>query len=196
MFVVGGGESVADQNVELLRGHRVVAINSSFAAVPFADVLFFGDGRWFARNRRDVLAKFSGHLVTVDNNPKAAGIIGDKEAAARGAQVLRKSREWSDDPGAAFVRRTSTTGAINKEVNAGERLFVLLGIDGTGGHHHAPHPWATRKGWADEQAQDFAAMNAALTGRGVEIFNASPISVYDFWPRADFREFLNGRAAA
>jgi len=64
VFVVCGGPSVETQNLELLRGRRVVVINSSCYAVPWADLLFFGDSRWFRENRTAV-ANFGGMVVTV-----------------------------------------------------------------------------------------------------------------------------------
>jgi hypothetical protein len=183
IFLVGGGPSVAGQNIELLRGRKVIAVNSSFVTVPFADVLFFGDGRWWNLNRGAVLRDFKGEIVTV-----ASESMGDKEAASR-LCLLKKSLEWSDDPQTAFVRRTSVTGAINFGYHRGARKFVLLGIDGgpINGktHHHDPHPWAQPVNWPVEQLKDFTAMADALKTRGVEIVNASPGSAVKLWPIVD-----------
>jgi hypothetical protein len=183
IFLVGGGPSVAGQNIKLLRGRKVIAVNSSFVIVPSADVLFFGDGRWWNLNREVVLRDFKGEIVTV-----ASESIGDKEAASR-LRLLKKSLEWSDDHGTAFVRRTSVTGAINFGYHRGARKFVLIGIDGgpVNGktHHHKPHPWAQPPSWPSEQLKDFTAMADALKTRGVSIVNASPGSAVKLWPIVD-----------
>ena len=44
-FIVGGGPSVLGQDLDALRGRRVIVINSSVYAVPGADFLFFDDHR-------------------------------------------------------------------------------------------------------------------------------------------------------
>ena len=43
VFIVAGGASVLEHDLEALRGRRVIVINSSVHAVPFADYLYFGD---------------------------------------------------------------------------------------------------------------------------------------------------------
>lgn len=178
VFIVGGGRSVADQNLELLRGRKVIAINSSFAVVPFADVLFFGDARWWNENRNSVIDGFKGNLVTAP---------GEEIKAHARLTILKNTLEWSDDPNAAFVRRTSVTGAINWAFHHwAARRFVLLGVDGGpirgATHHHAPHKWTLPETWVAEQRKDFEALDEALKARGVEVVNASPGSSVPFWP--------------
>jgi hypothetical protein len=194
VFVVGGGPSVAGHNIELLRGRKVIAINSSFAVVPFADVLFFGDGRWWNQNRRGVLDDFKGQIVTV-----ASESMGDGEGAPR-FRLLKKTLEWSDDPEAAFVRRTSVTGAINWAFHHwAARWFVLLGVDGGPvkgvTHHHKSHPWGLPETWVADQRKDFETLDAALTARSVEVINASPGSSVPFWPVMSLVEYLAAETA-
>jgi hypothetical protein len=189
VFVVGGGPSVAGQNIELLRGRKVIAINSSFAVAPFADALFFGDGRWWNLNRRAVLDGFKGQIVTV-----AEESMGDEEAAPR-LRLLKKTLEWSDNPEAAFVRRTSVTGAINWAFHHWPaRRFVLLGVDGGpvkgATHHHKPHPWQIPSTWVGDQRRDFEALDVALKARGAEVINASPGSSVPFWPVMSLEDYL------
>ena len=62
----------------------------------------------------------------------------------------------------------------------------MLGADG-GPHgkarsHHAPHPWAQKKGCWDEQYWDLGTTVAPLAALGVEVVNASPGSRWDLWP--------------
>lgn len=173
----------------MLRGRKVIAINSSFMAVPFADVLFFGDGRWWNLNRRAVLDGFKGQIVTV-----AEESMGDKEAAPR-LCLLTKTLLWSDDPEAAFVRRTSVTGAVNWAFHHwSARKFVLLGVDGGPvkgrTHHHEPHPWAIPSTWVVDQRKDFEALDGALKARGVEVINASPGSSVPLWPITSLAGYL------
>src|SRR5262245_64746309 len=65
VFIVGGGPSVLGQDLEALRGRRVIVINSSCFAMPWADLLYFGDWRWWheAENQAAV-ASFAGRVVS------------------------------------------------------------------------------------------------------------------------------------
>ena len=49
-YIVAGGPSVAWQDLGLLRGRRVIAVNSSWEAVPWAAILLFADLRWWQAN--------------------------------------------------------------------------------------------------------------------------------------------------
>jgi len=189
---VAGGPSVIDQPLDLLRGHRVIAINSSWSRVPFADLLFFGDARWFYHNGDDVMSGFAGRIATC-----ALGV--------GGSRVLRLRR--APPPGLAAeadtvtLRRTSATAAINLAVHLGVSRIVLLGLDGkvaTDGrtHHHAPHPWHLRHGWADEQRDDLASLVAPLQARKVEVLNAAPDSAVTLWPAIAFPAVIGSQSGA
>ena len=65
VFIVGGGPSVLGVDLEALRGRRVIAINSSVYAVPWADILYFGDWRWWHEpENKAAVASFPGRVVT------------------------------------------------------------------------------------------------------------------------------------
>jgi hypothetical protein len=51
-FIVAGGTSVQQLDLALLRGRRVIAVNSSYEVVPFADFLFFNDASWWETHRK------------------------------------------------------------------------------------------------------------------------------------------------
>jgi len=123
VFIIGGGPSVLSQDLDALRGRRVIAINSSVHAVPWADILFFGDWRWWYEPENRAAAKsFAGRVVTTSRVP-------DKRAL-----VCRKAKP----PGLAVAadslmqRWTSLTAATNLAahlVGAGGTI-IWLGADG------------------------------------------------------------------
>lgn len=63
-YIVGGGPSVNDVDLDRLRGQNVIVTNSAFEDCPWAPVLFFMDGNWEAKNR-DKLYDFPGLIVTI-----------------------------------------------------------------------------------------------------------------------------------
>ena len=179
-FIVAGGPSVKTQNLELLNGRKVIVINSSVHVYPRADILFFGDSRWYrdcAENRAAVLA-FQGLVVTTSGMIKAPNIKNMIKIHPPGLATDRR---------ALMVKRTSLTGAINLAVHLGVKSIVLLGADGCAHngqtHHHKPHKWPVRAGCWDEQKRDLLTIVKPLVARGIKVINASPGSAYaDLWP--------------
>jgi len=188
-FVVGGGPSVLSQDLEKLRGRRVVAINSSYQCVPFADILFFGDLRWW-KEHQGALVKFPGRIVTCRKEP---GGINSRR------QVFELERKAP--PGLAMrptevaFRRTSYVPAINLLVHLGVAEIIALGLDGKPGaqgrsHHHVPHRWPVKPGCFAEQAVELRSLVEPLVRAGVTLRNASPGSAYDFWPKVALEDVL------
>ncbi len=62
-FLICGGPSVLDQNIDLLRGRKVMVVNSSCYRIPWADILFFGDERW-GREYSEAVDAFRGRVVS------------------------------------------------------------------------------------------------------------------------------------
>ena len=189
-FLVGGGPSVLEVDLELLRGRRIIAINSSYERVPFADFLAFGDLRWFLEHRGP-LHQFQGRVVTWRNTPC--------EIKNANREILTLERQLP--PGLATLptrvvfRRTSFSAAINLAVHLGASTIVMLGLDGKATadgrtHHHAPHRWPFRPGCWRDQAAELKTLVEPLKQLGITMRNASPDSALDLWPRADLKDCL------
>lgn len=187
-FIIGGGPSVAEQDLSALAGRRVIVVNSSYEAYPGADALFFGDHRWWQV-----------HACRLENFP---GRIYSCAAASAGRRLLKLRRVvpppgLAEDRDAVASQRTSLHGAMNLAVHLGVRRIVLLGADmgrdASGrSHHHSPHQWANRPGnetW-DVQMAQFRFIVAPLAARGVEVINASPVSRIPWWPIRPLGEAL------
>jgi hypothetical protein len=189
VFIVCGGPSVASQPIERLRGRRVIAVNSSFTAVPFADVLFFGDSRWWQQNRRKAVG-FGGLVVT------SSPAVEDP----RVKQLRHGSFHigLSADPQELCVGRTSTQGAMNLAVHFGASRIVLIGADMQSAedgrtHHHDPHPWPQNPGCWDEQMKHMGLIVGPLASLGIEVLNASPVSRLPWWPKVSLADVLDAR---
>lgn len=179
-FIIAGGPSVKTQNLGLLTGRRVIVINSSVYIYPTADILFFGDSRWYrdcAENRLAAQA-LQGLVVTTASLVKAPKVKTMMKVNPPG---------FSKDRRALMVRRTSLTGAMNLAVHLGVKGIVLLGADGRAHngatHHHRPHKWPVRPGCWDKQKSDLVTIVKPLAAMGVRVLNASPGSAWaDLWP--------------
>jgi hypothetical protein len=196
-FIVGGGPSVLGHDLETLRGRRVIVINSSIHAAPWADVLYFGDWRWWNESEnRAAVAAFGGRVVTTSQM-----VSGDPKVL-----VCRKIKP----PGLATARDslmqkwTSLTAATNLAAHLVGRggTIVWLGADGKAAPdgrtwHHKPHRWPPKPERYDRHRADIATMVGPLRGMGITLLNASPSSAYaDLWPVVDLQEVLSERQAA
>lgn len=68
VVIVGSGPSVRATNFELVRKHRVIAINLSWRLAPWADILYGSDGIFWTQYKG--VPKFSGRKFT--SSPYAA----------------------------------------------------------------------------------------------------------------------------
>lgn len=196
VFIVGGGPSVLTQHLEALRGRRVIVINSSVFAVPWADILFFGDFRWWNEPENEAaIANFQGRVVTtsqlVRGDPK---VLHCKKANPPGLAIERNSlmQKW-----------TSLTAATNLAAHLIGRggMIVWLGADGklSGDrtHHHKPHRWPHKPGCYDKQHADLVTIVPSLRELGIAAFNASPDSAWtDLLPQINLADVLEGHLAA
>jgi hypothetical protein len=195
-FIVAGGPSVLGQDLGSLRGRRVIAINSSVFTVPWADILYFGDWRWwYEPENRAVATSFPGRVVTTLRT------VPDKRV-----HVCCKTKP----PGLALERNslmqrwTSLTAATNLAahlVGPGGSI-VWLGADGQKAadgrtHHHKPHRWAHVPGCYDKHHGDLATIVPSLRSLNIAAYNASPGTAWaDVLPVIDLREALEQRRAA
>jgi hypothetical protein len=177
-------------DAELLRGRRVVVVNSSLYRVPFADILFFADERWEMNNRGAVKA-FAGRVISASYGD----VHCDHISFLRRPRPSETPAGLSSDPTQVYLRHTSVRGAINLLCHLGVRRIVTLGLDGgpdASGrtHHHQPHPWSTSKDIWGRQREELAGIVEPLKARGVELLNASPGSRIPFWPIIDLESVL------
>jgi hypothetical protein len=197
VFIVGGGPSVLGVDLEALRGRRVIAINSSVYKLPWADILYFGDWRWWNEPaNRAAVASFRGRVVTTSRL-----VAEDKKVL-----VCRCAKP----PGLALAhdslmqKFTSLTAATNLAAHliGPGGAIVWLGADGRlaadgRSHHHPPHRWPHRPGCYDKQHADLVTIVPSLRALKITAYNASPGTAWgDLLPVISLRDMLGERRAA
>jgi hypothetical protein len=197
VFIVGGGPSVLGVDLETLRGQRVIAINSSVYKLPWADILYFGDWRWWNEpNNRAAVASFAGRVVTTSRL-----VAEDKKVlVCRAAKPPGLAREHDS----LMQKFTSLTAATNLAVHliGPGGTIVWLGADGRfapdgRSHHHQPHRWPHRAGCYDKQHADLVTIVPSLRTLKIAAFNASPGTAWgDLLPVISLQDVLGERRAA
>lgn len=179
-FILGGGPSLSNIDIEKLRGRRVIAVNNAYQLGDFIDVLFYGDCRWYGLHKKQLL-DFAGLKVTVC--PQHINQPGIKVVKRRN-NIVGLSRDnyllaWNLSSGAC---------AINLAVHFGVRKIVLLGFD--------MHKVDGKKNWHEDHPgsnnpkhdpygrflKRFPAIANALTRFNVECVNATPGSALECFP--------------
>lgn len=121
-FVVGGGPSISDLDLSKLKGHRVIAINSAFEDLPFADVCYFMDCYWFDNNKAKLI-HFAGLKVTNCDNCEGVKWV----------KFLKRKEPrlgFSIDHPNCIARGTNSGhGAIDLAGKLGANKIILLGFD-------------------------------------------------------------------
>lgn len=190
-FILCGGPSASLHDLQKLRGHKLIVINSSFYAAPWADFLVFSDTRWWDANVKKI-AKFQGRIICASS-------------LARHPRLLRMKRKLppglSRDPSYLTIKYTTLVTAQNFAVHIGVKKIVLIGADGKNGgadgkqtHHHTDHPhlWKQMPGSFEKQRRDLGPAAKDLIKLGVECVNASPGSALsDLWPIVNFEDMIN-----
>lgn len=180
MYCVGGGPSLRGFDFARLRGKRCIAVNRSFEVVPWAEVLFFMDLRFWNWYGRQVLETVSPETRIVT---AAAGVQHPRVevVAARGGAGLEHT--WG------FIRHGNNSGyaAVNIAYQLGARLVVLLGYDmrhdEAGRHHwHDGYPVPPRPDVYKRMLQHWQALESAARAAGLLILNATPGSALRTFP--------------
>jgi len=187
---------VLGQDIELLRGRNVIAINSSVYAVPWADFLYFGDWRWWNEpENQAAVANFRGRVVTVSRLVRDEKVVICRTANPPGLELQQDS---------LMQKHTSLTAATNLAahlVGAGGTI-VWLGADGCIAadgrtHHHKPHRFPHRRGCYDKQYADLVTIMPSLQALKISLFNASPGTAWgNLAPVVSLEDMLRERCAA
>jgi hypothetical protein len=178
VFILGGGPSMQNVDVQDLVGRPVIAVNNAFTLADWLPVMFFGDFNWYFLNNNK-LKKFAGLKITscqkFDNEPniKCVG--------------KRTTDGISQDSGVLFFNRSSGACAINLAVLFGAKEIVLLGFDmrvinGERNYHRDHEDWRKMKNPYTSFLGAFEPIARDLNNLNIKCFNATPNSAITNFP--------------
>ncbi len=153
-WIFGGGSSILDQfqvpdeirqqvfigeyppeiltpYFEVIKDKHIIAINEAFKYLPFADMVFFGDKKFYTWNAK-ALRRFPKPVVTCCEHfvsDKRIRYIAKDQRKPRGISMRKGHLSWNANSGSA---------AISIAAQAGAKRIFLLGFDmmRTKGHKH------------------------------------------------------------
>ena len=185
----GGGPSLNQIDIDyaISRGFRRIACNDAFLLDPFADVLTFGDQRWFLWNRHDIRIHVGKYKITWRAVPQIEGTT---------IHILRYAMKhdtgFSLDPELIAAKNTGL-GALNLAFLFGASRILLLGYDlrpvngqlNWHQRHKTPGIGTRIQGVFKESIEKAAPI---LETAGVEVINCTKDSALTCFPYRDIRE--------
>lgn len=191
IYIVGGGPSLQDYAWERLIGKRIIGINRAFEVVPWADVIYFTDYKFFEEYQHKGLLEVSSTLVTVDDSIRHSQVVPFRNTGMRGLDL---------DNSCLRVGKNSGHAAINLAVHLKAKRIVLLGFDmcveqcavtrisdrksmSVSGRSHWHDGYRTGPNLQTYAAmlEYFPSLVEPLRELGVEVLNASPHSKLDLF---------------
>lgn len=185
--IFASGPSLSTAQIEAVRNQPdlplgVIAVNSTFKVVPFADVIYACDFLWWKTY----------HLEVSGWSRKIRCWTQDRSAAERfSINYVRQSAMPGLGKKTVQVNGNSGTGAINLAYLFGARRILLLGFDmklGPRGekHHHSDHPSPLVQGMQfGEWIHKMDLVARDLQAEGVEVVNCTPNSALKCFPFGD-----------
>lgn len=128
VFIVAGGYSVNDINLNYLHDKNTVAINDSYKILPNATALFWCDNSWCGREFDGL--KLHQTKLRFHSMHHGAGHIANDVKAPGGATVVHRTGEYGFDPNVDHVMgNNGGVQCLNLVINMGAKRIYLIGYD-------------------------------------------------------------------
>jgi len=185
--IFGGGPSLnqADIDYAISRGWRRIACNDAFILDPHADVLVFGDQRWYLWQRHELRKHKGTYKVTWRHVPQMSGMTIHLLLQAKTGVAL------STDPTKIAANNTGQ-GAINLAFLFGAKRILLLGFDmkviaGQPNWHTRHQKPSKPERMKNVFAPAIGRAAEILKTKGVEVLNCTRDSALTCFPYQDLR---------
>lgn len=181
-----------------IHNKHVIGVNMAYKIGMWIDIIFFGDGGFYLKNRED-LASFPGLVVSCNSKVNSKIHEGDRvkfiqkdNRTPRGLTTRKNCVSWNGNSGAA---------AINLAVQLGVKKIMLLGFDmnlgPTGGQHwHSLYASANRKDKSlhklpfHRHMLGFGPMKKQAHKLGIEILNVNPNSAINEFKKVELKDLI------
>ena len=191
VYVLGGGSSLLEENLELIHDERVIGINDAFVLGDWVDMCWFGDPRWYTWNENELL-KYSG--ITTCCCEIMRKVTSDK------VHVLDRGKKMGLEERESFISWNYSSGGsgVNLASQLGASRIVLLGFDmkpdkeGQYWWHDRHHVKEFSKDPYPRFIEAFEHIGNEARGMGIEIINSTMCSLIpeSFIPKKSLEEVL------
>lgn len=130
VFVIGGGPSINQQDLSLLKNKKIVCINTAYKIFPDAMCLYWADTSWIENNIDSVKLHKAKYKFHSKFHLSSQYLSNENACGIGGSILLRRTGDTGIDPNIDHVRgNNSGAHVLNLLHNAKVRKIVLLGYD-------------------------------------------------------------------
>jgi hypothetical protein len=185
-YVVGGGPSIADLDVEKLRHKNIIVTNNAYQLVPWAQYLYFMDAgpNTFYDIHKDKLHTFKGQIVTT-----AHQLSGHKEF------IYLPQGKYSLEMDSMHRGSNSGQGAIQLAAKLGAKEIILLGfdmrkVDGKNNYHNEHKQRVRDNLYETDHIPKTETLKPFLDSHGIKVINCTPNSALKCFPIEPLEEWI------
>jgi hypothetical protein len=192
VVIIGGGTSVtpaqihtiAKARLDLGSKVRVISINDAIFLAWWSDWLHACDGKWWRW-----------HIQRVQWFPGLKTTLADDIPPEWAGRLENTGKEGFDpDPSAVRTGHNGGYQAMHCAIHAGAKEIVLVGIDlDRETHWFGKHPNDVDVDRGALMLPMFAGLVPELERRKIKVWNASPISRLEIWPKISIETVLEGK---
>jgi hypothetical protein len=192
VIVAAPGPSLTPAVAEACQEHRVLAVGEAWQAIPWAEVLYHCDAKWWDAHKG--AAEFKGERWSLHCSSRSDKIVTAKKYGVR-LVASKAENGFSLDPSFIHEGRNSGFQATNLAILMGGNPIVLVGFDMHGTSHFCKRPAGLKI--TRDYAQFALAFDEAakLLPPGIEIWNATPGSRISGFKRVKLEDVLLRSAA-
>lgn len=189
VYIVGGGPSLKGFDWNRLKGKKVIAINRAFEVLPFADVLYWTDSRFY-RWYRSEINRFTGLKFTCRS-------FHDKPSDVT---LLKANNAMTIDTRPSYISHGNNSGygAINLAIKLGAKKIYLLGYDmhstPNASHWHSGYESTHRHDIYEKMMKYFDAIPKELERLNIECYNANIKSQLNVFRKCSIDDAINDLA--
>lgn len=184
IYVVAGGPSLTGYDWSKLRDKRVIAVNRSYEVLPYAEIVYFSDKRFFHWHEKGLIAHSA---VKVTGAKLEHPEVDNVSFSGRGG--------LSTVPGVLRSGNCSGYAAINLAIQMGATSIVLLGFDmkfsAGDSHWHDGHPIPNKERQFKKMLPFFETMLRTSRALNVSIINACPESAITCFQKIQLEQAHN-----
>ena len=187
VYLIGGGPSLKNFDWNKLKDKHIIAINKAFKVIPWAEVLYWTDARFYRWFKSDI-DSLDCLKVTCRNAPQLKDDI----------VLLTVSGKNGIDKRPNFIRAGNNSGfaAINLAYHLGAKRIYLLGYDMASSDKatHWHNGYDNRHDhniYKRNMISNFDGIYEILKTENIEIWNANPNSQLTSIPKCTLEAALN-----
>lgn len=191
VYILGGGPSLRDVDINRLRGQHIIAVNNAYQLASWIPMMYFMDTVWF-RWHAESLANWPGIRVTSCRECENTSWVKFVDQGHR--------RELDERPHFMMRGTNAGFGAMAIAIKLGAMKVILLGFDmqlvnGNANWHEDHERVTIAEIYKRQFLKSFASVKGELIERGIEVINATPGSALTTFPIVSPKEVYPYRAS-